>query len=96
MTASKHLFDPDLFYSAISGFALVSRQLFPYGRHRATIRRTGGNQPVIGMDVGLMNLEKIFILSSVEVNYPLVAIRNTYALSITPRSRWAIHIYQST
>lgn len=89
MTASKHIFDLDLFYSAISGFALVSRQLFPYGRHRATIRRTGWNQPAISMDVGLMNFgEDLHIIQS-RGNYALVAIRNTYALSIAPRSRWA-------
>lgn len=78
MTASKHLFDSDLFHSAISGFALVSRQLFPYGKHRATIRRTCGNQPGVGMDVGLMNLEKIFVSSRVEVIISLVAVRNTH------------------
>lgn len=71
MTASKHLFDLDLFYSAISGFTLVSRQLFPYGRHRATIRCTSGDQSTISMDVRLMYLEKIFILSRLEVTMPL-------------------------
>lgn len=78
MTASEHFFDSDLIYSAISGFALVSSELFPYGRHRTTIRGTGGNQSAVGMDVGLMNLEKIFVSSRLEVIIPLVVIRNTH------------------
>lgn len=95
MTASKHLFDLDLFYSAISGFTLVSRQLFPYGRHRSTICRTGGNQSAISMDVRLMSLEKVFTLSRVEVTCPCSNAQYVRVADLTDKSMGKI-IYKIT